>query len=72
MGNSKALESSKSFYGACYHRSSWKCITQFQEIYGTNWNRVRDPFCIKNYIIRDSQDFEERIRVLSGNRTRNL
>ena len=47
-------------------------VTQFQEIYGPNRNRVRDPFCAKNHTIRDSQDIEESIRVLSRNRTRNL
>ena len=48
-GNSKALESSKSLSDTCYCRSSWKCNTQFQEIYRTNRKRVRDPFCTKTY-----------------------
>ena len=43
-------------------------VTQFQEIYGANRNRVRDPFCAKHHNIRDSQDIEESIRVLSRNR----
>ena len=52
--------------------SPWKRNTQFQEICGKNRNRVRDAFCTKKHTIRDNQDIEESIRVLSRNRTRNL
>ena len=49
MGNPKALGSLKSFCGTCYYRSPRKCTTLFQETYGTNLKRVRDPFCTKLY-----------------------